>query len=459
MLSPLHRQALLDRRHALTQQYDRPIILWSGAALPRNFLANTYPFRASSHFLYFAGLPLRNAALRLADGAVELFWDEPSPKAALWQSLPPSRATIAEQIGATAHYPFAALEQHSTGAATIPSPDPGTRQGQEAILGRSVGLGNHLEPHFDRSLAEAIVSLRLVQDEFALGEIRKALTVTIAAHQAGMQRSLTADRESQVRSAMEGIILDQDYTCAYGSIVTTHGEILHNDRYGNPILPGDLILADVGAEATSGWASDITRTWPASGQFTSPQRDVYNLVLNAHDACIAALKPGVEYRSIHLLGCQILAQGLVDLGILRGSAADLVDQDIHALFFPHGIGHLLGLDVHDMEDLGDLAGYAPGRQRSDRFGLCYLRLDRPLQAGMVVTIEPGFYQVPSILHPARTQPKYQDWVNWDHLDRFATVRGIRIEDDLYITPTGAEVLSAALPVTTEAIETVMDLSS
>lgn len=456
MLSPCHRQTLLDRRHALTQRFHRPVILWSGAALPRNFPSNTYPFRASSHFLYFAGLPLRNAALRLADGAAELFWDEPSSKAALWQSLPPSRATIAEQIGATAHYPVAQLEQYRTGAATLPSPDPWTRQCQEALLGRSVsGLDNH----FDRTLAEAIVSLRLIQDEFALGEIRKALRVTIAAHQAGMQRSLTADRESQVRSAMEGIILDQDYTCAYSSIVTTHGEILHNDRYGNTIQAGDLILADVGAEATSGWASDITRTWPATGRFTSPQRDLYNLVLNAHDACIAALKPDVEYRSIHLLGCHILAQGLVDLGILRGSAADLVDQDIHALFFPHGIGHLLGLDVHDMEDLGDLAGYAPGRQRSDRFGLCYLRLDRPLQAGMVVTIEPGFYQVPSILHPARSQPKYQDWINWDALDRFSTVRGIRIEDDLYITPTGAETLSAALPVTPETIEMVMDSSS
>ena len=447
-LSPLHQTALTDRREKLRQQFPHPVILWSGVAPARNFPANTYPFRASSHFLYFAGIPLENAALRLVDRSVELYWDEPSTQAALWQAPPPRRETIAQAMGATAHFPLAELPHRAAAAATLPNPDDRTRQAQEHCLGRSIGIANH---PLDRALAEAIIALRLTQDDFALQEIRKALTVTIAAHKAGIQRSLTADRESQIRSAMEGVIWDHDYTCAYRSIVTTHGEVLHHDRYGNSVLPGDLILADVGAEAPSGWASDITRTWPASGQFSPPQRDLYNAVLHAHDACIAAIKPGVEYRNIHRLGCQVLTQGLVDLGILKGSVEDLVDQDIHALFFPHGIGHLLGLDVHDMEDLGDLAGYAPQRQRSDRFGWCYLRLDRPLVNGMVVTIEPGFYQVPSILNPARSQPWYQDWINWDQLDRFATVRGIRIEDDVYVTSTGAEVLSADLPTDPDTI--------
>jgi Xaa-Pro aminopeptidase len=469
-LLPLDLKILNDRRQRLYDAFPDPVVLWAGRAPARNFAANTYPFRASSHFLYFAGLPLEGAAIRLSNGNLELFWDEPPSKAALWQTLPPSRATIADHIGATAHYPLAELAHRSAGAATLPHLDPHTAQQQAHCLGRTVTLSKSSNSPSsegaggvgDRSLAEAIVHLRLCHDASSLQEIRQALTVTIAAHKAGMRCSRTAQTEAQVRSAMEGVIGEHHCTCAYTSIVTTHGEVLHNDRYTHALAPGDLLLADVGAETPGGWASDLTRTWPVSGHFTKSQRDLYTVVLAAHDACIAALKPGVEYRDIHLLGCQVLAEGLVDLGILRGKPEDLVEQDIHALFFPHGIGHLLGLDVHDMEDLGDLAGYAPDRHRSDRFGLCYLRLDRPLQAGMVVTIEPGFYQVPSILNPARNPTVGAGFpdpnaVNWERLADFADVRGIRIEDDVLITPTGAEVLSAALPTTPEAIEEILQV--
>ena len=476
-LLPLNLQVLNDRRKRLSEAFPQPVVLWAGRPPARNFAANTYPFRASSHFLYFAGLPLEGAAIRLYQGELELYWDEPPSKAALWQTLPPNRATIASHIGATAHYPLTELPHRATGAASLPHLDPRTAQEQLNCLDRPVSLSQASSSpsseetgvgSLDRSLAEAIVHLRLCHDSFGLEHIRHALTVTNAAHEAGMRRSRTAQTEAQVRWAMEGVIGEHHCTCAYGSIVTTHGEVLHNDRYTHPLTPGDLLLADVGAETPGGWAADLTRTWPVSGQFTTSQRDIYSIVLAAHDACIAALKPGVEYRDIHLLGCQILTEGLVDLGILRGKPEDLVEQDIHALFFPHGIGHLLGLDVHDMEDLGDLAGYAPDRHRSDRFGLCYLRLDRPLQTGMVVTIEPGFYQVPSILNPARNPnsqfqipnsqfqiPNSQFPINWERLADFADVRGIRIEDDVLITPTGSEVLSAALPTSPEAIEEIL----
>ena len=216
------------------------------------------------------------------------------------------------------------------------------------------------------------------------------------------------------------------------------------------------MLADVGAEAPSGWASDITRTWPVSGRFSPTQRAIYDVVLAAHDACIAAANPGVEYRELHLLACRVLAAGLVELGILRGEPDSLVEQDAHALFFPHGVGHLLGLDVHDMEDLGDIAGYAPGRRRSDRFGLAYLRLDRPLQPDMAITVEPGFYLVPSILQNPDHRERYRTVVNWERLAQFADVRGIRIEDDVLITPSGCEVLTAALPTVAPQIEQLVD---
>lgn len=436
-------QTLRQRREKLAQLIDFPVILWSGGASPRNFPANHYPFRASSHFLYFAGLPLESAAIRLHQGKMELFLNPASPGSSLWHGETPPPMEIADRIGADALYTMNELIMHSTEAATIPVQDSKTYQKQMLILDRPV-YPAHQPSGTDLELTKAIITLRLCHDAAAIAELRQAAAVTVKAHQVGREAVLHAQTEAEVRAAMESVFITHQMTCAYSSIVTVHGEVLHNDRYQHPLQAGDLVLMDVGAETTTGWAGDVTRTWPVSGQLSSTQQDIYDVVLAAHDACIAAVAPGVEYKSIHLLAAQMIAQGLVDLGILQGNAEDLVAKDAHALFFPHGIGHLLGLDVHDMEDLGDLAGYAPGRKRSDRFGLKFLRLDRPLQAGMVVTIEPGFYQVPAILNHAPIREKYQGMVNWDHLAKFADVRGIRIEDDVLVTDTGREVLTSAL---------------
>ncbi|GAP99443.1 aminopeptidase P family protein [Leptolyngbya sp. NIES-2104] len=414
---------LKSRRERLSELIDFPVLLKSGEFKPRNFPANTYPFRASSHFLYFAGLSLPNAAVRIEGDRLILFLDDPKPSSALWHGESPSRDQLAAEIGADEAYPLSEIERFS------------------------------VEDH--PTVIEAIVKLRLIHDESAIAEIRRAIAVTVEAHRAGMQATLKAQRESQIRAAMESVILSHNMTCAYNSIVTVNGEVLHNDHYHHAIEPTDLILADVGAETESGWASDITRTWSASGKFSPTQRALYDIVLEAHDRAIDKIRPGVEYRDIHLLACETLAEGLIDLGILRGNAADLVDRDAHALFFPHGIGHLLGLDVHDMEDLGDLAGYEKGRSRSSRFGLGYLRLDRPLQAGMIVTIEPGFYQVPALLNDPERREKYHEVVNWERLAEFSDVRGIRIEDDVLVTSEGSEVLSIALPTDPEQVEMIV----
>ena len=442
---------LRQRRRRLAEKINFPVVLWSGNRSARNFPANAFPFRASSHFLYFAGTPLANAAIRLEAGKLALFMDEATPDDVLWRGPTPTRSAIATKIGADAAYPLSALERQSEGAATLAVQDAATYEQQANLLGRNTDLAAQGEGR-DLELAKAIVQIRLFHDAAALTEIRQAAAVTIKAHWAGMAATPIATRESEVRAAMESIIMSHGMTCAYGSIVTVHGEVLHNEHYQHELERNDLLLADVGAESATGWASDVTRTWPVSGKFSSTQRDVYEVVLAAHDACIAKAQPGVEYRDLHLLACQVMAEGLVDLGILRGQPADLVEQDAHALFFPHGVGHLLGLDVHDMEDLGDLSGYAEGRVRSDRFGLSFLRLDRPLQAGMAVTIEPGFYQVPAILQDPDRRAKYEDSVDWDRLAQFADVRGIRIEDDVLITAKGCEVLTAELPTAAEEIE-------
>lgn len=445
---------LRERRQRLASRVEFPVILWSGAPLSRNFPANRYPFRASSHFLYFAGLNLPNAVIRLDCGKLELFVNDPDPGSALWHGEQPKRHELARLIGADAAFPLTELESRTAGAATIALPTTATQQA--LLLGRSSSSTTSPQG-IDRDLVRAIVTLRLTHDTAALAELRSAAAVSIDAHKAGMAATGSATTEAQVRAAMEGEILAHNMTTAYNSIVTVRGEVLHNEQYHNPLQPGDLLLADVGAETTNGWAADITRTWPVGGVFSPTQRDVYDVVLAAHDRAIANVHPGVEYRNIHLLAARVLAEGLVDLGILQGNPEDLVEMDAHALFFPHGIGHLLGLDVHDMEDLGDFAGYEKNRARSDRFGLCFLRLHRPLKSGMLVTIEPGFYQVPGILNDPQNRAKYQDVVNWDRLAQFADVRGIRIEDDVLVTEDGSEVLTAALPTPAEAIESLLSI--
>ncbi|MEG4491677.1 aminopeptidase P family protein [Microcoleus sp. D3_18_C4] len=449
---------LQQRRQQLASLINFPVILWSGRSIPRNYPALTYPFRASSHFLYFAGLPLENAAIRLESGKLELFLDDAPASSTLWHGEMPKRAEIAELIGADAAFPMTALKSRSTNAATIAVQDSWTQLQQSQILDRPLAPPNS-PTGIDLELTKAIVSLRLSHDAASLVELRQAAAVTVEAHKAGMAATRNAQIEAGVRAAMESVIISKNMTYAYPSIVTVHGEVLHSEHYHNPLQTGDLLLADLGAETSTGWAADVTRTWPVSGKFSPTQRAIYDVVLAAHDACIDKISPGVEYQDIHLLAARIMAEGLVDLGILRGNVEDLVEMDAHALFFVHGIGHLIGLDVHDMEDLGDLAGYEEGRTRSSRFGLGFLRLNRVLRPGMLVSIEPGFYQVPAILNNPENRAKYEYFVNWEDLEKFADVRGIRIEDDILVINDGREVLTGKLPTKAPEIEELVAVNT
>lgn len=450
MLTPVQQDSLKLRRQQLGVRLNLPALFWSGTRQSRNFPANHLPFRASSHFLYFAGIALSDAVIYLQNGQLILFWDEPPPEDALWYGPSVSRDQVAATMGAIAAYPLGELPKFVTGALTIPVQDVTLREQQVRILGRSVGDAR-VPQSVDLPLLEAVVELRLRQDSGAIEQIRQAVLVTVAAHQAGMLATPQSRTEAQIRATIEAQMTAAQMSPAYGSIVTTQGEVLHQEQSLHPLEPGSLLLVDAGAETAQGWASDVTRTWPVSGQWSATQRDIYDIVLAAHDACIAKAVPGVEYRELHWLAATTLTEGLVALGLLQGTLAGLLERDAHAVFFPHGIGHLLGLDVHDMEDLGDRAGYAPGRQRSDRFGLGFLRLDRPLQVGMCVTIEPGFYQVPALLEQAHRSDRWRDCINWERLQQFQDVRGIRIEDDVLITETGCEVLTAALPTDADTI--------
>jgi Xaa-Pro aminopeptidase len=449
--------ALAHRRRALRAIIgEQPALFVAGMPRPRNYAANAFAFRPHSHFLYLFGWGPPGAAALLEGDRATVFVPELTAEDALWSGASLSPRDWSELLGVGVEpLPELAARLHAAARAgaiaTLPAPDLETRGQQAEWLARGVAPGA-LSPA-DISLADAIIALRLRHDESAQAELRTAARVTALAHAAGMRATRAGLTESVVRAAMEGALMAEGCGTAYGSIVTVHGEILHNEHHGNVLSDDDLLLADVGAETPSGWAGDVTRTWPVSGRFSSQQADIYDVVLRAQERTIADVAPGVRYRDLHLAATREIAAGLVQLGLLRGDADERAIDGSTALFFPHGVGHLLGLDVHDLEDLGDRAGYAPGRTRSSAPSLRYLRLDRDLQPGMAVTIEPGIYFVPAILDSDETRGQFAGRVDWATVERFRHLRGIRIEDDVLVHAAEPEVLTAVIPKARNLVET------
>lgn len=428
-----------ERLRAALAAYPGGALIPAGLPSPRNYAANTHDFRAGSHFLYLVGLPLAGATLFL-DEHPTLFVDPPAADDALWHGPLPSMDELAARTGLRVRPRGELAASISPQTMALAAADAPTRAAQTALLGRAPG------GEADLPLIDGIIALRLVHDEHAIAELRQAAEISVAAHRAGRAATRAGVGEHAVHAAMVAVMHAHGSQPSYTPIVSRDGHVLHNHSYANTLADGDLLLADVGAESHLGFAGDITRTWPVSGEMSPSQRAIFDLVARAQADAIALVRPGTRYRDVHLRAARTLAEGLVELEILRGDPAEIVEAGVHALFFPHGIGHLLGLDVHDMEDLGDRAGYAPEFVRSEQFGLSYLRLDRVLEAGMAVTIEPGFYQVPAILaQPESLVPRAQEFLNLPRLADFADVRGIRIEDDVLVTEGGHEVLTAALP--------------
>ena len=305
-----------------------------------------------------------------------------------------------------------------------------------------------IDPDLSARLSEQVSESRRAKDASEIALMRSAAGASRAGHLAALRiaRPGMSERQLQIELEAEFFRNGAERT-AYGSIVGTgsNGAVLHFSPTSRVLRAGEIVLIDAGAEV-GGYASDVTRTFPVGPRFEGVQRDLYQLVLGVQQAAIGEVRPGVEYRALHLAASARIAAGLVDLGILRGNPADLVERDAHALFFPHGLGHMLGLATHDA------GGCLKGRTPSDRFGLKWLRADLPLQPGYVVTIEPGIYFIRALLTDPVRREQYRDMVDWDRVDGLLDFGGIRIEDDLLVTATGADVLTGAIPKSIPEIE-------
>ncbi|MBL8508391.1 MAG: aminopeptidase P family protein [Chitinimonas sp.] len=448
------------RRAALAQQVGSGLILLLGNAdSPMNYTDNIYPFRQDSSFLYFFGLDLPGLAAVIdveADSAT-LFGDDGGLDSIVWTGPLPSLAEQAQAVAVSQTLALSKLDGVVSRARDggrkvhfLPPYRAEHRVWLAELLQLYVAA---VDDAASESMTRAVIALRSVKSAEEIAQMENALEVAYRMHMLAMRSSRPGVKEQEVVGLMTGLAQSQGRALAYPVIFSRDGHILHNHGHGYTLKAGDLVVNDAGAESPLHYASDITRTIPAAGRFSERQKLVYQAVLDAQLAAIDAMKPGVPYREVHDLAARVLVNGLAPTGLFKGDAAEVVASGAYALVFPHGLGHHIGLDVHDMEALNEnWVGYGEGVERASEFGRKSLRLGRPLREGWVVTVEPGAYFIPALIERWAAEQRHTGLIDYDVARQYADFGGIRIEDDVLITADGARVLGKPIPKTIAEIE-------
>lgn len=461
MTSPaFHSEVYKKRRQALKKKLSTGIILFPGNRLTAiNYEDNTHPFRQDSTFLYFFGISRENVVgiIDVDNDTDYLLGDDYTIDDIIWKGNAPSLAELGDLVGADKCLSTADVQK-------ILRSDQAVRQSIHWInpyhAAQTLLLAEWLNlPYVDivkkqsTSLIKAVIELRIVKEKAELDLIEEAVNITTHMHRQVMIHAKPGMHEYELLAIAESVAIKNNCRSAYPPIVTTNGQTLHNHYYGNTLQSGSLVLCDAGAELSSGYCGDITRTFPVDATFTSTQKDIAQIALSALRKSEKALKPHVNFKDIHLLACKQITTGLQELGLMKGDPDASVEAGAHALFFQCGLGHLLGLDVHDMENLGeDWVGYDADTQRSGQFGLKSLRLARKLQEGFVLTVEPGIYFIPYLIDVWKAEKRFTDFINYQHVEKFRSFGGIRFEDNYLITDNGYKLIGTHLPSTVDEIE-------
>jgi Xaa-Pro aminopeptidase len=455
-------EVYIKRRAALRGKMKNGIALFIGnTEAPMNYPANTYHFRQDSDFLYFFGIDLPGLAgvIDIDSGKNKLFGNDFDMDDIVWMGPQPTIRELALGCGITDTAPIKKLEELISEAISKKREIhflPPYRGETKMFLG-SVLKENpcQMKTRASADLIHAIVSLRSVKEKIEISEIEKAVSIAYEMHVTAMKMCKPGVKEQEIFGVVEGIALSKGAGTSFPTILSINGQTLHNHSHSNILKKGRMMVTDAGAETNRHYASDITRTTPVGGKFSSQQKDIYEIVLRANVEAIKSSGPGKSNRDTHILACRILASGLKDLNLLKGDINEAVQSGVHALFMPHGIGHMLGLDVHDMEGLGENhVGYNDKVKRSDQFGLAFLRFALQYLPGHVFTVEPGCYFIPELIESWKAEGKFRDFINYDRIAKFMSVGGIRIEDDVLITEKGHKVLGKPIPKTIEEIEEV-----
>jgi Xaa-Pro aminopeptidase len=450
----------IERRKRLKDQVESGIILLLGnEESPMNYADNQYPFRQDSTFLYFFGLDKSGltAVMDMDEGTEFVFGNDLTIDEIVWTGPQPFLHEICLGVGVSKTGPGNELAQ------TL---DKARRQGRKIHFLSQYRPENllkirqlltiepaQIQEHVSVSLTKAVIAQRSIKSEQEIEQIETAIDISYKMQTTAMKMSKPGIYEREVAGAMEGIAQSEGVLLAFPTIFSIHGQTLHNPYHDNIMKDTDMAVNDSGAESPLHYASDITRTIPVGGTFSARQKEIYNIVLDAQEKAIDAVKPGVEFRDVHRLACTVLTSGLKDIGLMKGNVQDAVDAGAHTLFFQCGLGHMLGLDVHDMEPLGeDYIGYTDTIKRNPAFGWKSLRLAKALEPGFVITVEPGIYFIPELIDRWKASNQCADFINYDMVEKYKTFGGIRLEDDVLVTGDSSQILGKPIPKTIEEVE-------
>ncbi len=454
------KKVYIERRRALKENLESGIILFLGNEdAPLNYGSNTYAFRQDSSFLYYFGLDSQSlAAIIDIDETNEIIFGDNRPlDDVVWMGPEKSISERASEVGVRNSLSRGELAGFLTGELKkgrkihfLPQYRKTNMLYIENYIGIKADLVNH---HASSALTRAVIMQRSKKSVEEILQIEEAIDISFEMNTLAMKMIKPGMYEREISGAVEGIALSRGKGVSFPIIFSVHGEILHNHHHENIMKEGEIAVLDSGAESLLHYASDITRTIPVSGKFSGLQKEVYNIVLESQMKAIEGIKPGKSFKEIHLLAARIIAGGLKELGIMTGDTNEAVKNGAHALFFPHGLGHMMGLDVHDMEGLGEnMVGYDKNTRRSEQFGLAYLRFAKELEPGYVLTVEPGIYFIPQLIQMWKEENKHSEFINYNKLENFMEFGGIRIEDDVLVTEDGYKVLGKSIPKTVADVE-------
>ena len=455
------KEVYINRRKQLHDSMDKGLVLILGNSdTPMNYPGNIFEFRQDSTFLYFFGLdhPGYAAVMDLETGEDVIFGDDIDISDIIWMGPQPALADKASQVGISKTMPFAKLYDVMKEAVAKGRKvhfTPPYRTGNMLVMEELLGIkAKDLKAAASMELIKAIIPIRNVKDEFEIAHIESIMDVAYEMHTTAMKLAREGVYERQIAGAIEGIAMQHGGRVSFPVILSKRGETLHNHDHSNLLSNGDLLLVDAGFESTMHYATDNTRTFPVGGTFSQKQREVYEIVLAANNAVHAEVKAGVEYREMHFLAARTIAQGMKDLGLMKGDIDAAVKAGAHTLFMPHGLGHMMGLDVHDMEDYGETyVGYSDDQERSTEFGTAYLRLAREMKPGYVFTNEPGIYFIPALIDKWQNEKINNDFINFEKVNQYRDFGGIRLEDDILITADGGSrnLGKRRIPITPEEL--------
>ena len=457
-----NKETYIQRRNRLKKTIGQGVLLFLGNnECGMNYADNTYHFRQDSNFLYFFGSDYAglSAIIDIDEDRELIFGDELTIDDIIWMGTQPSIREKSALVGITDTAPTHHLKKYlekAIGQGRIIHYLPPYRGEHRVQLQHLLGITP--EQQSEKASVEfiqAIVDQRNYKSEEEIQEIEEAIDISVDMHTTAIRMLRPGIQESEIAAAVTEVALRGGGQLSFPVIATINGQTLHNHYHGNTAREGQMLLLDAGAENSMHYAGDLSSTIPVGQHFTEQQKVIYQLALHAHQSAVAALKPGVPFRNVHLIAATAIAEGMRSLGLMKGDPAEAAQAGAYALFFPCGLGHMLGLDVHDMENLGEIwVGYN-GQPKSTHFGFKSLRLARPLEPGFVFTIEPGIYFISELIDYWSSKKRFAEFINYEKLETWKGFSGIRNEEDYLITPEGARRLGSKYkPLTLEEVESL-----